>query len=80
MVDGQSHSGLASELVTKEFSVRNGKCTKCDGKVSNSAVITCKLCNVVYHAVCPVSTEQSKICNVKLLKNFNQNWTKANFM
>ena len=80
MTDGQSHGGLATEMVIKEFMVKNGTCTTCDGKVQSAAVITCKLCNTHFHAVCPVSTKQNKICNETLLKNYNQNSTRDNFM
>ena len=80
MMDGQSQDGMASDMVTKEFVVKSGTCSTCDGKVQSTAVITCKLCNDIYHAVCPRSTKQNKICNETLLKSYSQNSTKDNFM
>ena len=78
--DGGGGRAANTDGVVKQFLVKYGKCTTCDSKVSAASVITCRECNETFHAVCPQSTKETKICNETLLKTFSQNSTKSNFM
>ena len=77
---GDTSGGINDVVLIKKFSVKNGTCSTCDGKVQSSSIITCKLCDVNFHAVCPVSTKQDRICNETLLRNYSQNSTRENFL
>ena len=69
-----------SSMLNKDFHVKNGSCITCETKVQSAGVITCNLCSEIFHAVCPNSNRQNKICSETLLRNYSQNSTKENFM
>lgn len=80
MNGNEDENAFGTDNVTKPFMIKNNTCVTCDGKVASQATITCKSCNVKFHAVCQVSTKTTKICNDTLLKSFSQASTRPNFV
>ena len=78
MANGVGHVDI-SNMLNKDFLVKNGSCISCERKVQSTSVIKCTSCCDMFHAVCPSSNKQNKICNETMLRNFNQNSTRDNF-
>ena len=78
MANGVGHVDI-SNMLNKDFLVKNGSCISCERKVQSTSVIKCTSCCDMFHAVCPSSNKQNKICNETILRNFNQNSTRDNF-